>query len=175
MYKFMFYQVRDVMTTEPVTVNQQATLAEVEAIFEEHDFNGLPVVDGSNLFTGIITKLDLLKSFVFTKTFKIPPYEDIMAQKVSRVMNRTIRAVCSETPLTRVLNKMIETGYKSFPVVEDDHLIGIVAREDVLRALRQASEGMLPARPASAANDELSRASKISGREGREGNAFRLD
>jgi len=41
---------------------------------------------------------------------------------------------------------MIETGHKSFPVVEDDRVTGIVAREDIIRALRQAAQGQGTAR-----------------------------
>jgi len=44
MYEFLDYRVSDVMNENPVTVGPRTTLAEVEAIFEEHDFNGLPVV-----------------------------------------------------------------------------------------------------------------------------------
>jgi len=39
---------------------------------------------------------------------------------------------------------MIETGHKSFPVVDDGRVVGIVAREDVLKALRRASTGEPP-------------------------------
>jgi CBS domain-containing protein len=34
---------------------------------------------------------------------------------------------------------MVRTRYKSFPVVKGGRLVGMVAREDVLHALRKAS------------------------------------
>jgi CBS domain-containing protein len=52
--------------------------------------------------------------------------------------------VAPDDPLTHVLQKMVHTRCKSFPVLEDDRLVGIVAREDVLRALRRAAEGRRP-------------------------------
>ncbi len=54
--------------------------------------------------------------------------------------------VTSRTPLTRVLEKMVRSGVKSMPVVDDDRLIGVIAREDLLRALRRAtpSDGSSP-------------------------------
>ncbi|HUV52801.1 MAG TPA: CBS domain-containing protein, partial [Dehalococcoidia bacterium] len=33
------------MTPDPVTIEPDAALSDVEVIFEEHDFNGLPVID----------------------------------------------------------------------------------------------------------------------------------
>ena len=146
MYEFMYYQVRDVMTSDPIAVDKHVTLSDVEAIFEEHDFNGLPVVDQSHRLIGLITKLDLLKAFAFTEKRKIPHYNAIMDQKISKVMTKDPRVVYPETPLTRVLQHMIDTGHKSFTVVENDIVVGIVAREDIIRALRQAGQAEIPAR-----------------------------
>jgi len=146
MYVFIYYQVRDVMTSDPIAVDKHVTLSDVEAILEEHDFNGLPVVDESHRLIGMITKLDLLKAFAFTEKSKIPHYDAIMDQKISKVMTKDPRVVYPETPLTRVLQHMIQTGHKSFPVVGNDCVMGIVAREDIIRALRQAAQGEGPAR-----------------------------
>ena len=146
MYDFIYYQVRDVMTSEPVTVKKNVKLSYVEAIFEEHDFNGLPVVDEKNQLIGMITKLDLLKAFAFTKKSKIPLYDAIMGQKISNVMTKEPHVVYPKTPLTRVLQHMTETGHKSLIVVEDDLVVGIVAREAIIRALRQAAKGQRPKR-----------------------------
>ena len=146
MYDFIYYQVRDVMTSRPVTVTKDVTLSYVETVLEEHDFNGLPVVDESHKIIGMMTKLDLLKSFAFTEKSKIPHYDVIMGASISQVMTKEPHVVSPETPLTRVLHHMIETGHKSFPVVENDRLVGIVAREDIIRALRQAAQGQGPDR-----------------------------
>jgi CBS domain-containing protein len=146
MYEFAFYRVEDVMTTHPMTVYGDVSRSEAEAIFEEHDFNGLPVVEQDGRLLGMVTKLDLLKAFIFTDKTVIPPYPTLMNPRVTQVMTRASEMVRTDTPLTRVLQKMVETRHKSFPVVESDRLVGIVAREDVLRALRRAALGRLPPR-----------------------------
>ncbi|MFC1580432.1 HPP family protein [Thermodesulfobacteriota bacterium] len=133
------------MTTNPLAVDQNITLAELESIFEEHDFNGIPVVDENLHLIGMITKLDLLGAFDFSKESKVPHYKEIMSQKGTSVMNQELTVFQRETPLTRVLSRMIETRYKSFPVLEGHRLIGIVSREDVLKALRRAAQGEMPA------------------------------
>jgi CBS domain-containing protein len=146
MYEFIDYQVRDVMTPDPVSITSDVLLAEAEAIFEKNDFNGLPVVDQNNRPTGFLTKLDLLKAFIFTEKAVMPDYRTIMGQSISQVMTKKVDTVRPETPLTSVLQKMTETRNKSFPVVEKDRIIGIVAREDVLKALRLAAKGRKPVR-----------------------------
>ncbi len=141
MYEFLDYRVADVMTAAPITVRPGTTLGEAEALFQEHDFNGLPVVNDSGALCGFLTKLDLLKAFRFTDESLFPPYEELMAQPVEGFMSRDVATVTPRAPLTRVLQKMIDAQVKSFPVLDGEALVGIVAREDVLDGLRRAVSG----------------------------------
>lgn len=147
MYDFLQYQVQDVMTPEPMCVTEKVSIGEAVEIFDQHDFNGLPVIDENGRLIGMVTKLDALKAFVFTPALKVPPYQAIMAKPVSTIMNQEVMTVEAERPLTRVLSRMIESRFKSFPVVDDDGVVtGVVSREDVLRALHRSAEGLLPER-----------------------------
>jgi CBS domain-containing protein len=142
-YEFLDYRVQDVMS-RPIVVGPEATLADVEALLEEHGFNALPVVDPAERLLGIVTSLDLLRAFDYPEDTILPPFEQIMARPVSDVMNRDVVTVCPRTPLTRVLQKIVDTRSKSFPVVEDDRVVGVVAREDVMLALRRGTSGIEP-------------------------------
>jgi CBS domain-containing protein len=145
MYEFLQYLVEDVMTSEVATTAPDAPLCEVEAVFDEHDFNGLPVVDAAGRLVGMVTKLDLLKAFRFSEDHMFPPYAKIMQGCVETVMTRDPQTVTPRAPLTRVLEKLVASGSKSFPVLDsDDRLVGIVSREDVLAALRRAAQEKPP-------------------------------
>jgi CBS domain-containing protein len=143
MYEFLDYCVRDVMS-RPVVVGPEASLAEVEQVLEKSRFNALPVVDPQGQLVGVVTTLDLLKAFAFDDESIIPPYGDIMRRPVTAVMSRYPTTVPPRQPLTRLLEKMLKTRNKSFPVVDDGRLVGVVAREDVMRALRRADAGEHP-------------------------------
>ena len=147
MYEFLDYVVSDVMS-KPTAIGPDATLAEMEQTLERTGFNGLPVVSEGAL-VGFVTSLDLLEAFRFTPDAIIPPYDEIMRRPVSSVMAREPAVVQPRTRLTRVLEKMITTRNKSFPVVDPNgsSLVGIVAREDVMRALRRARAGERPDAP----------------------------
>ena len=149
MYEFTYYRVGDVMTSDPISINKDARISDVERIFEEHDFNGIPIVDNKDHLVAMITKLDVLKAFSFRKDSKIPKYKDIMSQKISSLVTKDPYSVHLETPCTRVLNDLVKKRIKSIPVVEGGCLVGIIAREDILHALRLASQGILPERIAS--------------------------
>ena len=152
MHEFLEYRVRDVMSHNPVTCTPDTPLEGIEHLLETHDFNALPVVDATGHLLGVVTKLDFLRAFAFTTGTMIPPYEHILREPAARVMSTAPLTVTADTPLTRVLQMMVETRYRSLPVVEGRRLTGVVAREDVLRALRAAATGE---RPGSRSIDQL--------------------
>ena len=134
--KFLAMQTKDVMTKLVLTVSRHVTLRELEHLLETHDFNGFPVVEGHRLL-GIVTKFDFLKNFVFTPSTVFPHYDDLMKRTVEEIMTRNVCTVHPTTPLTRVLQMMVETRDKSLPVVDDkNRLVGIISRGDIVRALR---------------------------------------
>jgi CBS domain-containing protein len=146
-YEFLSYRVLDVMTSPAVTIGPDTTLAEAEKLLDEHDWNGLPVVGDDGELRGFVTKLDILGSFELDADHVFPPYEEIMARPVSRVMSRDVQRVRPRTPLTRVLTLLVDSGHKSVPVVDDGRVVGVVAREDVLCGLRRAVAGEKPDSP----------------------------
>jgi CBS domain-containing protein len=140
-YEFLDYRVGDAMTEKPVSIGPEASLAEAEALLEQHGFNALPVLGAKGELLGIVTKLDLLKAFCFDERHMFPPYTELMAQPVRSVMSTDVATVMPRTPLTRVLETLVRTRSKSLPVVDDGMVVGIIAREDVLEALRRAVRG----------------------------------
>ena len=148
MYEFLEYEVRDVMS-KPVTVGPDTTLAEVGELLEGTGFNAVPVISDGSALVGFVTSLDLLRAFSFGTETLLPQYDHIMRRHVSSVMQQVPDAVNPRTRLTRVLERMVATRNKSLPVVDphDGSVVGIVAREDVMRALRRAQSGARPAAP----------------------------
>ena len=77
------------------------------------------------------------------------PYEDIMKQPLSGFMTAVpkVASATPRTPLTKVLEKMLALRAKSLPVVDDEIVVGMIAREDLLAALRRAVAGETPKEP----------------------------
>jgi CBS domain-containing protein len=139
MQRFLEWHAKDFMTRNIVTVGPEMALAQLEVLFGRHDFNAFPVVEGERVL-GVVTKFDFLKAFVFTTKEVVPRYGDLMRRAVRDVMTADIVHVQPETPLTRVLERMIEMKARSFPVLDAGRkLAGIISREDLMRALRQST------------------------------------
>ena len=141
MYKFLEQTVADHMTRTVKTVTRGLTMRELGEMFERDDFNGYPVEDDGQT-VGLVTKFDLLKCFAFTPNQMVPRYDDLMMRTVADVMTSEFIYVRSDTRLTRVLQLMIEHRFRSVPVIDSGHrLAGMIAREDILRALEACAGG----------------------------------
>ena len=128
--------------TRPVrTVTRDATIRQLQEMFDKVHFNAFPVQENDDI-VGLVTKFDLLKCFAFTPSRMVPGYDDLMAQTVGDVMTPDFIYVDAATKLTRVLQLMVDHRMKSIPVLDAQHrLVGIIAREDVMRALARSAAG----------------------------------
>jgi len=127
------------MTRAVTTVTRQLSLRDLEALFEKHDFNSFPVVEEGKM-VGIVTKFDFLKAFAFTTGQMVPHYDELMNRQVAEMMTEAVAHVEPTTPLTRVLEMMVNLKTRSFPVIGPGReLLGMISREDVMRALREAT------------------------------------
>jgi CBS domain-containing protein len=136
LYKFLEQVTGGAMTRNPRTVSRCVTLRELGDLFEKEDFNAFPVEENSQM-VGLVSKFDYLASFVFTTAHMVPRYDDLMKRTVADIMTPEFIYVRTETKLTRVLQLMVDHRLRSMPVIEGDlRLVGMVSREDLMRALQ---------------------------------------
>lgn len=135
MYEFLEETVGNNMTPAVRSVTPETTVGELYRLFAADDFDAYPVVQDDKL-VGIVSKLDALKPFAFTEHQLIPHYKDGMQTTIDEIMSANVVAVEPEVRLQRVLELMIKHRLKSLPVVDRwQNLVGIIAREDVMRAM----------------------------------------
>ena len=140
MYRFVEGTADQYMMRAVTTVTRQSTMRELEALFEKHDFNSLPVAEGDKML-GIVTKFDFLRAFAFTTDQMMPHYDELMRRPVREMMTEAVVHVEPSAPLTRVLQLMVNLKSRSFPVMGPDRqLVGMISHEDVIRALKEATQ-----------------------------------
>ncbi|MBV8041534.1 CBS domain-containing protein [Pluralibacter sp.] len=140
----------DVMTTAPVTVNEDTPILEVVSLLLNLQISGLPVLDGNGKMTGIVTEGDLLRRSELGTEIKRPHWKELFlspgklardyvqshARYAGEVMTPSPLTVGPEMPLDEVISLMETYGIKRMPVVDDAQLVGIITRVDILKALR---------------------------------------
>ena len=53
-------------------------------------------------------------------------------------MSTEPESVVPDETLAAVLKRMIETRHRSFPVAIEEKLVGVIAREDIIKELRES-------------------------------------
>jgi CBS domain-containing protein len=140
-YRFLQQTVAEYMTCAVTTVSRERTVRDLNQMFERDDFNTYPVEEDGQV-VGLVTKFDLLKCFAFTPSQMVPRYDDLMNRTVADIMTSAYIYVGADTKLTRVLQLMVEHRIRSIPAIDNDNrLVGIIAREDVIKALAASAQG----------------------------------
>jgi CBS domain-containing protein len=89
-----------------------------------------------------VSNFDFLKCFAFNPVRMVPAYDDLLSRMVADVMTPEFIYVDPATKLTRVLQLMVDHRMKSLPVLDvEQRLVGIIAREDIMRALAESARG----------------------------------
>jgi predicted transcriptional regulator len=88
-------------------------------------FSGMPIADSDGKVIGIVTEIDILN--------QIRDGKDIENLKAGDIMTTNPITVDVNTPLTDVINIMIEKNVIRIPVTKNGHLAGVIARRDILR------------------------------------------
>jgi CBS domain-containing membrane protein len=142
--------VKSVMTTNVITVKQDADLHEAARILSDKRISGMPVVDDSNHVIGVIGEADILMLAGMKKehTFK-DIVRSILGEPIpARKGGNRVKDVMSFPPITSradddiaVAAKVLEEKrIKRLPVVDDEgKLIGIISRADIVRTIGKKS------------------------------------
>jgi CBS domain-containing protein len=138
MYEFLEETVANNMIRRVRSLAPETTVRDLYRLFATDGFDAYPVVQDDLVLMGMVSKLDALKVFAFTEQQILPHYQDGLATTIDQIMSRDVVVADPETRLQRVLQLMVEHRVKSLPVVDRERrLVGIIAREDVMRAMER--------------------------------------
>jgi CBS domain-containing protein len=139
----------DVMTTEVITVDQNASVQSVAKLLAERGISAVPVVDKENRVIGMVSEGDLLHraetgterrrswwlDMVSSTNELAREYIKSHSGKVKDVMTRDVLSVTEETPVADIAVLLETNRIKRVPVVRDRKIVGIVSRANLVRAL----------------------------------------
>ena len=157
--QFESFTVGDFMTRGTAVIAPHADLWSAQRYFEKYDVDVLPVVDRLRV-VGILSKTDYLRAH--SKRSRTSPARDVQSFMTPRP-----KVFSPSDPLRLVLEEMAVTRHRTFVVTDRDRFVGTIAREAVLRALREAAaEDSQSAPPASIARPpRLAAAGALASRE----------
>ncbi len=145
--------VKDIMSTNIVSVKPNTEITEATRLLLEKRFNGLPVVDENNKVVGIICQSDLIAQqkslpiptlFSFLDGFIPLKSTKKLEKEIQKIAAITVADAMVKNPVTvrpdsrieTVAALMVDNNFHTLPVLDDDDkLVGIVGKEDVLKTL----------------------------------------
>jgi CBS domain-containing protein len=143
--------VKDVMTTEVVTVTEDTPFAEIADTLAEHRISAVPVLDDDGRLAGIVTEADLLRKEEFRPDDA--GERPLRGRRRHRALSRaraidarglmTSPAVTVEPDATvaAAARLLASRGFKAAPVVDaSGGLRGIVARRDLLSVFHRSDD-----------------------------------
>lgn len=143
--------VREIMITDVVTFHPDDRVEEAMRLMVDRNVDGAPVVDEQGNLVGMLSNSDLIVqeselhfptvlSFLgATVEFGHKHFEEdlrkALGSKVSDVMSSKPVTITEDDTIERAATLMHEKDVSRLPVVRDGKLVGLVSRNDVLRAI----------------------------------------
>lgn len=137
---------REIMTREVHFVRDDQPVLDVADLMASTEVAGVPVLDRKDYVVGVISEKDFMRRMSRTdQTFmglvascmssKGCPALTIKGKTAADIMSSPAVAAEPETPIREIFSLMQDRKINRVPVTEDERLVGLVSRDDVLSAL----------------------------------------
>ncbi|QOZ12950.1 signal transduction protein [Bradyrhizobium sp. CCBAU 51765] len=147
-------QAQDVMVRGVISVGPDIPIQVAANAMVSNGVSAVPVIDITARLVGIVSEGDLIRRAendterrrswwleLFSSTDTLAKeFVKSHARRVSDVMTRDVITATPETPLREIANLMEKHGIKRVPIVQNNLVVGIVSRANLLQALASATD-----------------------------------
>jgi CBS domain-containing protein len=112
--------INEIMTVNPITLGQNATLDEAGSLMRKHRIRHVPIVGEDKELLGLITQRDLLAV----------GSAEADGHAVKEIMRRKVYTVSEESDMRSAALMMQEHKIGALPVLQDKKLVGIITDSD---------------------------------------------
>jgi acetoin utilization protein AcuB len=117
----------ELMSTQVVTLQDDAPLSSAAEIFSQRRFRHIPVLNSESQLAGILSDRDVLRN---------SSRKGWESESVSSFMSKLVIVASKDTEIREIARVMFEERIGCMPITDDPgNLIGIVTRSDILRTL----------------------------------------
>lgn len=147
-------QVREIMTSPAITVTPTTEIREVARTMREEVISGVPVVDGNGVLLGLITEIELiarnapvhephylsiLSAYIPINLEEYRHYKEQLRQALAitaaELMRSEVETIAPDAPIEDALEAMVNPEVTMLPVIEQERVVGVVTRTDLVRLI----------------------------------------
>lgn len=151
---------QDVMSSDVVTVPEEATVLDAVKLLINNGVSGLPVVNAKGAFVGIVTEFDVIRLVLggegaadLQATWDrgeglTDSQAEVLARPVTGLMTRQALVATEATSLKEIADLVVRHQIKSVPVLRDGAVVGVVSRADLVKAMLSSTKSVAAATPA---------------------------
>lgn len=128
--------ISSIMTKNVITLSTKDNLYEAERLFKKHHIRHIPIVNGSRLL-GLLSLSDLQR-ISFIDAYSKEGTEDTPVYNMLTIEDMMIKnplSVSPEMTILEVSKLFTSKEFHSFPVVDEDNLVGIITTTDIISYL----------------------------------------
>lgn len=123
--------VRDYMAGRLVSFKPDTDVLDAIHELVKHRIAGAPVVNDQGELVGMLSETDCLKIALNAG------YYGDWGGPVAEYMTPDVESVDADMNIIDLAQRFLDSGYRRFPVLRNNRLVGQISRRDVLRALSQ--------------------------------------
>lgn len=120
----MSQSIKDVMTVDPITILQSASVQEAARVMRDSDIGDVIVLDDTEQVCGIVTDRDLAVRFVAEG-------KDPASTNLGEVCSREVQVLSSQDSVGDAVRLMSEKAIRRLPIVDEGRAVGIVSIGDL--------------------------------------------
>lgn len=127
--------VKDLMTTTPHTLDQEATLDIARKFMKEHCVRHLPITGSDGELVGLLSLRDIVAASVSALADVDEDERDELDSltPVAAVMSKNLIVTTPETGLRRAGEIMLSQKIGCLPVIDGDNILGIITEADFVQ------------------------------------------
>lgn len=116
--------VAEVMTRDPLTVEESAPVTEAARVMRDQDIGDVIVTRADGTVCGIVTDRDLALRVVAEGL-------DPDSLKIEDVCDHRVISIGSREPVAKAVKLMTDNAIRRVPVIDDEQLVGILTLGDL--------------------------------------------